>query len=1078
MFCSLSRKKLLAFVACAALLLAALALAPSSAANSSSDAAPQAVAALAAGRAQLSRNRADEALPQFQSAITLFTQANDPLGVAAARDAVGDIYQRQGQHAVALENYRAAFDVFCARRDPANADLLLAKIGETHYLAGDAEAARAAFARMGQCGGPEQQGGNGGANGGTNGDSRDGAAAAFLPASATAALASCSALPGNLANNAANSLSTGPMQDGGPTLGRGPTARSRSVRMDLRVVDQNGNPVNGAKTKLWSERQSNGFLCETSHFTDVAGKVLMDPIHITRTLTLQVEAKGFEPLKVSVDPDSLARPFRAVMQAKGAAKAAQSAASQASSAAQAASSAGSCHDLYRLFFARGFAALGAARADFESGRLDAARSRYTGLLAAAGENSPAGTLQAARLFRAVARTGLGDIALKGGRFAEAAGLYQQAVEAARKDNRLELAWAAQLGLGRSLWAQAGQSAADAAKTREEALAAYRSALATVETLYAGSIRADEARTNFLASTRDLFDEAAAAFAESALTDAPPAVPDAGGDTAHAAPAVAQLTGRSLTYAAEAFRIVEQVRARYLLDLIGESRAEITEGLPADLVARKQANLARQNEVVELLRGVRRSAASDPAETCAQLEAELERLAVEHDRIENQLRTASARYRAHVSPLTLAEVQQQVLDDDTALLTYSLGRKRSYLFAVTRTGVSLFRMPTRAEVERQVEELRVHLIPPGSRRSIAGEASRGLGEDLEAAQAGRGLVLGGASGDTDAVAKYAAAANALYRAVLAPAAPVFGTRRLLVVPDGALNYVPFEALVTAPEGADYSSLPYLIKTNEVVYAQSASVIVAVRQRQRAAAGGVLVVADPVFDAADARARGKTLETKDAPVQRAALQSALVDVTGLKIPNLRLARLLGTRSEAERIAEFARAGGPGAEVWLDFEASEANVRRHKLDGYRVLHFATHGLLNTERPQFTGLALTLVGDSQADGFLRVDEVFNLRLGTPLVVLSACETGLGKEKRGEGVIGLTRAFMYAGAPTVGVSLWSVADRSTAELMSDFYKGVLASEGRAPAAAMRAAQQQMIAGKRYSAPFYWAPFVFVGDWR
>jgi CHAT domain-containing protein len=151
--------------------------------------------------------------------------------------------------------------------------------------------------------------------------------------------------------------------------------------------------------------------------------------------------------------------------------------------------------------------------------------------------------------------------------------------------------------------------------------------------------------------------------------------------------------------------------------------------------------------------------------------------------------------------------------------------------------------------------------------------------------------------------------------------------------------------------------------------------------------------------------------------------------------------------------------------------------------VLHIATHGLLDAERPQFTGLVLTLVGNKGQDGFLRTDEVFNLRLGSPLVMLSACETGLGKEKRGEGVMGLTRAFMYAGAPTVGVSLWSVPDKSTAELMIDFYKRLLATPAGgatnvSASAAMRNAQLAMISGKKYSAPVYWAPFVLVGDWR
>ncbi|PYS75767.1 MAG: hypothetical protein DMF66_18450, partial [Acidobacteria bacterium] len=130
------------------------------------------------------------------------------------------------------------------------------------------------------------------------------------------------------------------------------------------------------------------------------------------------------------------------------------------------------------------------------------------------------------------------------------------------------------------------------------------------------------------------------------------------------------------------------------------------------------------------------------------------------------------------------------------------------------------------------------------------------------------------------------------------------------------------------------------------------------------------------------------------------------------------------------------------------------------YHVLHFATHGLLNTQRPQFTGVVLSLVGNREGtDGFLRTDEVFNLRLGSPLVMLSACETGLGREARGEGVIGLTRAFMYAGAPTVGVSLWSVADKSTADLMADFYKNLLGGAGAQPSAALRTARLDMIAG-------------------
>jgi CHAT domain-containing protein len=209
---------------------------------------------------------------------------------------------------------------------------------------------------------------------------------------------------------------------------------------------------------------------------------------------------------------------------------------------------------------------------------------------------------------------------------------------------------------------------------------------------------------------------------------------------------------------------------------------------------------------------------------------------------------------------------------------------------------------------------------------------------------------------------------------------------------------------------------------------------------------------------------------------ALTSAIGDVLSLKLATLKLARLIGTRTEAERIAALAHERGAGADVWLDADASEGNVEQRDLSRYRMLHFATHGLLDTERPQFTGLVLAPAGDT--DGFLRVGEVFNLRLGSPLVILSACETGLGRERRGEGVIGLTRAFMYAGAPAVGVTLWSVADKSTAELMPTFYGRLFAEQAVAAPAALRGAQLQMIADKRYSAPYYWAPFIIVGDWK
>ncbi|MBA2732164.1 MAG: CHAT domain-containing protein, partial [Acidobacteria bacterium] len=336
------------------------------------------------------------------------------------------------------------------------------------------------------------------------------------------------------------------------------------------------------------------------------------------------------------------------------------------------------------------------------------------------------------------------------------------------------------------------------------------------------------------------------------------------------------------------------------------------------------------------------------------------------------------------------------------------------------------------------------------------------------------------------AAFATASNTLYKTVVEPAAKMVGENRLLIVADGGLNYVPFESFVTATGPTDYPSLAYLVKTNEVVYAPSASVVAVIRQTAKPVAGkNMLLIADPVFNGSDPRAKGAGAASAQASADTRglSLSSAVTDVaapSGTTAPatGLQLARLNGTRVEAQQIAQLTRASGGQADVWLDLEANEAKVTASDIKKYRVVHIATHGLLNAERPQFTGIVLSLVGNKSGDGFMRTDEVFNLNLGSPLVMLSACETGLGKEKRGEGVIGLTRAFMYAGAPTVGVSLWSVADKSTADLMTDFYKRLLATPNASPTASMRAAQIAMISGKKYAAPFYWAPFVLVGEWK
>jgi CHAT domain-containing protein/predicted negative regulator of RcsB-dependent stress response len=701
--------------------------------------------------------------------------------------------------------------------------------------------------------------------------------------------------------------------------------------------------------------------------------------------------------------------------------------------------------------------LGTGRIAFANNEMETARKHFQNALDAS-NSSLSGVAKAGqtRRFRAAARTSLGDVALREGRYKDAGKMFTDAAAGAQKDERLDLMWPAKRGLGRSLWLQAAQDP-KATKSREDALDAYRDALKTIETIRAGSLRADESRSTFLATTKDVYDEAASAFAEMALLNSP-----AGGT----------LSGKALEYAAESFRITEAGRARSLLDMLGETNGQVTEGVPADLLKRKQDNLDRQQEIAAQLTGV--SLGAEQKEKPSQLDADLDKLQIEYDDIENQIRTASPRYAAltGAQPQSLSDVQQKVLNDGTVLLEYSLGTDSSYLFAVTGSSVSVFKLSPRSNLEKLATDFRAQLIPPKLQRRI-------VGIDVVADQQ-RGLGL--AQGPSENLTAFVVAANALYKAAVEPAGSVIGDNRLLVVADGALNYIPFEALVKTTDGADYSALTYLIKSNEIVYAPSGSVVAAIRQQGASRAGkNILLIADPIFNSNDPRLKGNSAAQASGEARGLGLglESAINDVTDSPAPavGLQLARLTGTRTEAEEIAKTARTSGGQPDLWMDLNASEDNVRNRDMNNYRVIHIATHGLLDAQRPQFTGVVLSLVGNKSNDGFLRTDEIFNLRMSPALVMLSACETGLGKEKRGEGVIGLTRAFMYAGAPTVGVTLWSVADKSTADLMTDFYKRFLGTGTAAPGA-LRNAQLSMISAKKYSAPFYWAPFVLVGEWK
>ena len=515
---------------------------------------------------------------------------------------------------------------------------------------------------------------------------------------------------------------------------------------------------------------------------------------------------------------------------------------------------------------------------------------------------------------------------------------------------------------------------------------------------------------------------------------------------------------SAGYDAQALQVSERARARSLLELLAEARTDIHQGVDVRLA--EQEHILQQRLNTKLEYQIRLLSSRHTPEQAAAASTDIARLTTELEQVQGQIRAASPAYAAltQPQPLTLLEIQQQVLDPDTLLLEYSLGQERSYLWLVSHSSLSSFTLPKRAEIEAAAVALTRLLSEGGTREEFEHQAA------------------------------------AVSRLVLAPVTPYLGKKRLVIVADGALQYVPFAALPRSSQSSIVSRPLPLVTTNEIVSLPSASTLASLRRQvagRRPAAKHLVVFADPVFNKDDERIRTLPLtarlrcahpsapgEHRDAPVQREYVRAAeAARSLGLKRAGIDLRRLPFSRQEAVRL--LALVPRRKALAALDFKASQATAMSPEVGEYRIVHFATHGYLNTEQPELSGLVLSLVdecGEPQ-DGFLSLPEVYNLRLPAELVVLSACQTGLGKQVQGEGLVGLVRGFMYAGAPRVVASLWAVQDRATAETMGHFYDAML-RRGLRPAAALRAAQLRMQREERWSAPHQWAGFIFQGEWR
>ena len=530
------------------------------------------------------------------------------------------------------------------------------------------------------------------------------------------------------------------------------------------------------------------------------------------------------------------------------------------------------------------------------------------------------------------------------------------------------------------------------------------------------------------------------------------------------------TGKT-EHAAAALQASERARARSLTDMLLEGVADKQQGASDELIRRERGLQQRLNlkarDKTELLATGRYT-----PEQLAAASKQIDKLIIELDEVRAEIRETNPKYAALTQPPppTLQDLQQRLLDDNSLLLEYALGAEKSYLWVVGRTTIAGYELPKRAEIEtatKRVYELLIARQPLPNENAI--ERRRRV-EEVKI--------------------QYSESVAALSNMLLGPAAHQLAGKRLLVIGDGLLHYLPFNVL-PVPEPTNVSVVPQatssrssqpavklMIEEHEIVSLPSVTTALLMREataKRASAPMSVAVFADPIFDADDPRLRqaGRARPAQSPAGALTAVRAAIETLRG----GFDLRPLPLTFEEAEAI----RAVAPGRVMLaLGLAANRAAISNLTSKKYKIIHFATHGILDDAQPDLSGLVLSLFdehGNAQLDGILRLHDIYDLNLSAELVVLSACSTGLGTIVRGEGVLGLTRGFMYAGTPRVIASLWRVDDLATALLMKRFYNLML-KRGMAPAAALRQAQLELLREKRWQSPYYWAPFVFHGEWQ
>lgn len=532
--------------------------------------------------------------------------------------------------------------------------------------------------------------------------------------------------------------------------------------------------------------------------------------------------------------------------------------------------------------------------------------------------------------------------------------------------------------------------------------------------------------------------------------------------------------RNQGFAALALAASERARARSLLELLHETQSEMPRDVDPTLLARerqlRQQLSAMGTHQIKMLNGPQRETES------AEIELTIRNLNSEYDALEAQIKSQSPAYFQLSQPaiVDLKQIQAELKqDENTVLIEYMLGDERSYAWLVTPTGLVGQELPGR----RALEDL--------ARQVYQGLSARQRQPDEDSANY--------QSRYTAAEERFCPSATQLSQHLLGPFKSLLNKKRLLVVADGELLYIPFDALPLPTENglekvcrldAEPTNYVPLLTAFEVVHLPSFSSLTTLRQLNLATsrpAKELAVWADPVFESDDPRIAAYLRQT----LAESDPRKTAVGPTSSPGSNLPTSvysyppptRLMSTDEEARSVMRFAPAGV--SLLLTGFAANRESALKWDLHNYRILHFATHSTINSRYPSLTGLLLSTIderGQTQ-NGLLQLHDIYGLRLNADLVVLSGCQTGLGEERSGEGLIGLTQGFLYAGSRSVVVSLWDVQDQATATLMADFYRAML-KDGAAPADALRQAKLKMFQQGGRRQPFYWSAFVIQGEYR